>query len=127
MKNNKDHLPASCFTQTGCLTGSSNHAPITSAIKSLKSALMKKVHIAIATMLLFTACNETASNNTSSTDTGAVATTPSTTESSETAAPPDPVPNTIMTEAYVKNLVTSIYLWGWPMANIYNRVLTFRP
>ena len=40
--------------------------------------------------------------------------------------PAAPVPNTIMTEAFVKNLATTIYAWGWPMTNIHNRVETFR-
>lgn len=38
-----------------------------------------------------------------------------------------PVPNTIMSEVYVKNLTTSIYSWAWPLVNIHNRVQTFRP
>lgn len=40
--------------------------------------------------------------------------------------PSGPIPNTIMTEAVVKNLTTSIYGWAWPMVNIHNRVETFR-
>lgn len=40
--------------------------------------------------------------------------------------PAAPVPNTIMTEAFVKNLATSIYGWAWPMVNIHNRVETFK-
>ncbi|WP_276133772.1 DUF1254 domain-containing protein [Polluticoccus soli] len=46
----------------------------------------------------------------------------------ETAkAIPGPVPGTRMTEAYLKSLATSVYLWAWPMVNIYNRVEAFRP
>ncbi|MBW1654683.1 DUF1254 domain-containing protein [Flavobacterium quisquiliarum] len=40
--------------------------------------------------------------------------------------PPAPVPNTIMTEAIVKNLTTYIYGWAWPMINIHNRVESFK-
>ncbi|RKR05642.1 hypothetical protein C8C83_4993 [Flavobacterium sp. 90] len=40
--------------------------------------------------------------------------------------PAPPVPNTIMTEAFVKNLATTVYAWGWPLTNIHNRVETFR-
>ena len=34
-----------------------------------------------------------------------------------------PVPNTIYSEAYVTALTKFIYLWGWPMVNVHNRVL----
>jgi len=33
-----------------------------------------------------------------------------------------PVPNTIYTEAYVTTLAKFIYLWGWPLVNVHNRV-----
>jgi len=36
-----------------------------------------------------------------------------------------PVPDTIMTEAYVKNVAKQTYLWGWPMQNIHNRKVIF--
>ncbi len=36
-----------------------------------------------------------------------------------------PVPNTIYTEAYVTTLAKFIYIWGWPMVNVHNRVKTF--
>ncbi len=36
-----------------------------------------------------------------------------------------PVPNTIMTEDYVEMVGEYAYLWGWPMANIHNRKVTF--
>jgi hypothetical protein len=32
-----------------------------------------------------------------------------------------------MTDEYVKNMATTIYLWAWPMVNIQTRVETFRP
>ena len=38
---------------------------------------------------------------------------------------PGPVPNTINTEAYVTALAKFIYLWGWPMVNVHNRVAMF--
>jgi hypothetical protein len=36
-----------------------------------------------------------------------------------------PVPNTILTDEYVKHIASFAYLWGWPMANIHNRKKTF--
>lgn len=36
-----------------------------------------------------------------------------------------PVPNTIYTEGYVTMLAKFIYLWGWPMVNVHNRVTMF--
>ncbi len=38
---------------------------------------------------------------------------------------PGPVPNTILTDEYVKQIATFAYLWAWPMVNIHNRRLTF--
>ncbi len=50
----------------------------------------------------------------------------STASTTEQKLPAPPVPNTIMTEAFVKNLTTSIYGWAWPMVNIHDRVETFK-
>ena len=36
-----------------------------------------------------------------------------------------PVPNTIYTEPYVATLAKFIYLWGWPMVKVHNRVALF--
>ena len=36
-------------------------------------------------------------------------------------APPGPVPGTRMTEAYVRQVAKSAYLWAWPMVNIHSR------
>jgi len=36
-----------------------------------------------------------------------------------------PMPNTIFTEAYVTTLAKFIYLWGWPMVNVHNRLALF--
>ncbi|WP_052630087.1 DUF1254 domain-containing protein [Pseudoxanthomonas suwonensis] len=38
---------------------------------------------------------------------------------------PGPVPGTRITEAYARMLARDAYLWGWPMANIYNKRLGF--
>jgi hypothetical protein len=37
-----------------------------------------------------------------------------------------PVPGTRMTAEYIKHLASIIYLWGWPMVNVHNRVAQFR-
>ena len=47
------------------------------------------------------------------------------TDTSISSAVPGPVPNTIMTEQYVKSIGQYAYLWGWPMVNIYNRNTVF--
>ena len=39
--------------------------------------------------------------------------------------PPGPVPNTVMTEQYVKSIGQYAYFWGWPMVNIHNRNTVF--
>ncbi len=38
---------------------------------------------------------------------------------------PGPVPNTVLTDEYVKHIAAIAYLWGWPMTNIHNRKVTF--
>jgi hypothetical protein len=37
-----------------------------------------------------------------------------------------PVPAALMTPEYIKHLTSMIYLWGWPMVNVHNRVAQFR-
>ncbi len=39
---------------------------------------------------------------------------------------PGPVPGTRITESYARLVARDLYFWGWPMANIYNRRLTFK-
>jgi len=43
-----------------------------------------------------------------------------------TLLPGGPVPGTRMTAAYIEHLSSMIYLWGWPMVNVHNRVSQFR-
>ena len=43
-----------------------------------------------------------------------------------TLLPGGPVPGTRMTAAYIEQLSSMIYLWGWPMVNVHNRVSQFR-
>lgn len=50
---------------------------------------------------------------------------PEATTSRATGAVPGPVPGTRITEAYARLLAREAYLWGWPMANIYNKRLGF--
>lgn len=86
---------------------------------------MKKLLPALIGLLLFAACNQNQSNGKTSVDSTGLRP-DSASAIVERTTPPGPVPNTIMTEAYVKNLATSIYAWGWPMANIHNRVELFK-
>jgi len=46
----------------------------------------------------------------------------SATKNKSDALPPGPVPNTVMTEEYVKSMTRLVYLWAWPMVNVHNRV-----
>ena len=39
------------------------------------------------------------------------------------AYPPQPVPGTRMSEAYVQQIGRFAYLWAWPMVNMHNRRL----
>ncbi len=41
------------------------------------------------------------------------------------ASIPGPVPNTRLTENYVRSVGAMAFLWGWPMVNIHNRKVTF--
>jgi hypothetical protein len=43
------------------------------------------------------------------------------------AMPGAPVAGTRMTAEYVEQIGRMAYLWAWPMINIENRLLTFRP
>jgi len=42
-----------------------------------------------------------------------------------TEKPSGPVPGTLLTQDYVKNLATLAYVWGWPLVNMYNRHVVF--
>lgn len=46
----------------------------------------------------------------------------STNVASENTAIAGPVPNTVMTDEYVKSMAKLTYLWAWPMVNVHNRV-----
>ncbi|MDM0047441.1 DUF1254 domain-containing protein [Variovorax sp. J22R115] len=41
-------------------------------------------------------------------------------------SPPGPVPGTRTTETYIRTVARDIYVWAWPMINIYNRRLAFK-
>lgn len=83
---------------------------------------MYKKFLLAALPLIIIGCNQnTTTENSSISDT----------VSSETIAladdpakqmPPGPIPNTVMTEEYVKSITKHIYLWAWPMVNVHNRV-----
>ncbi|MBB2980998.1 DUF1254 domain-containing protein [Paraburkholderia tropica] len=42
------------------------------------------------------------------------------------ALPPGPVAGYAMSEAYARTLARNLYVWAWPMTNIYNRLLAAR-
>jgi len=42
------------------------------------------------------------------------------------SALPGPVPDTRMTEAYVRMVARDTYFWAWPMLNVYSRRVTFK-
>src|SRR6476620_296384 len=74
---------------------------------------MKKFFIPFLAILL-AACNQNTKTEITST------------ASTVTSIPlPGPVPNTIMTEQYVKSIGQYAFLWGWPMVNIHNRNTVF--
>jgi len=90
---------------------------------------MKKTVFFIPLLALAVACGKKQSIGNSADTTNAAADTSQTAsivKDSSQALPHGPVPNTVMTEAYVKNLATSIYAWGWPMTNIHNRLELFK-
>lgn len=55
--------------------------------------------------------------------TAALAQAPS--SAAKVALPPGPVSGTELPKAYVQNLATMAFLWGWPMVNMHNRRLVF--
>jgi len=82
---------------------------------------MKKLWIAYAPLLLLIACGQNKQSSTNTTT--ATDSTTSTTEviKDTIAALPGPVPNTVMSDEYVKHIAAIAYLWGWPMTNLHNR------
>ncbi|MFH6965069.1 DUF1254 domain-containing protein [Flavobacterium plurextorum] len=85
---------------------------------------MKKSFLLLFSVLvLFTACKKQDGSTSSESSDSATAIADS---SAAKKLPAAPIPNTIMTEAFVKNLAANIYGWGWPMVNIHNRVEAFR-
>ncbi|NIG55776.1 DUF1254 domain-containing protein [Chitinophaga sp. Cy-1792] len=83
----------------------------------MKFSLLLTVMVGTATVL--GSCNggNTSQPATTGTDTTKVA--------ADNGFPPGPIPNTVLTDEYIRNLATSIYGWGWPMANINNRIILF--
>jgi hypothetical protein len=84
----------------------------------LKNRKMKKILLALIAMALLAACSQ--NPKTESTPTGDIAV-------ADAKIPAGPVPNTVLTEDYVKSLTKVIYLWGWPMVNVHNRIAMFGP
>jgi hypothetical protein len=83
---------------------------------------MKLNSILIGVCLLFAiACKQNTTESVSTADTTASATSENTKNISN-EMPAGIVPNTVMTEGYVKSMANLIYLWGWPLVNVHNRV-----
>jgi len=78
--------------------------------------MYKKMLVALLPVLLI-ACNQ--SNQPTATSN---ATVNSTNVDSGNAAVAGPVPNTVMTDEYVKSMTKLTYLWAWPLVNVHNRV-----
>lgn len=76
--------------------------------------------IAIILPIVFgiAACNQSSKTETTATNESV----PQVSEIKEPAMPAGPVPNTVMTEEYVKSMTKLVYLWAWPMVNVHNRV-----
>lgn len=85
--------------------------------------MKKNVLLLFSILVLFTACKKQDGSTSSESSDSATAIADS---AAAKKLPAAPIPNTIMTEAFVKNLAANIYGWGWPMVNIHNRVETFR-
>ncbi|MDR5814767.1 MULTISPECIES: DUF1254 domain-containing protein [unclassified Caballeronia] len=45
---------------------------------------------------------------------------------SAAATTPGPVPGYVMSEAYARSIARTLYVWAWPMTNVYNRLLAAR-
>lgn len=82
---------------------------------------MKQKLLPMIAIVLLTACNQNTKTERAPTNDNAVADTMPTLGSSA-VMPSGPVPNTVMTEEYVKSMTKFIYLWAWPMVNVHNRV-----
>ncbi len=87
---------------------------------------MHKQILLVALPLIITACNQntTTKSSASPSDTTSV-NAAIVSDSTGKQMPSGPVPNTVMTEEYVKSMTKVIYLWAWPLVNVHNRVATF--
>jgi hypothetical protein len=84
--------------------------------------MMYKKIIPIILTVIIIACNQnTKTENASKSDTVYSDTTRLAGDTVK-QMPAGPVPNTVMTEEYVKSMTKLIYLWAWPMVNVHNRV-----
>src|SRR5215469_8380266 len=88
---------------------------------------MKKTSLIIPIMLLLAACGGKKNEKAITVDSTSVTKTDTiVSDSSASKAVPGPVPNTINTDEYVRNMAAMTYMWAWPMVNIHNRVEVFR-
>lgn len=94
---------------------------------SFKYTGMKKIIIFFVIVSIFWSCNGKQPVNAEITSDSILAAADSALKfpGAKKAVPPGPVPNTILTDEYVKNIGVFAYLWAWPMVNIHNRKVTF--
>jgi hypothetical protein len=91
----------------------------------MKNKFNSTVMIAVFMLVVFAGCNQNTKTETDSTAESAQADSNTTAKNTSTEMPAGIKPNTVMTEEYVKSMTKLIYLWGWPMVNVHNRVMMF--
>ncbi len=83
---------------------------------------MKKIVIVFLPVLLLAACAQQTNTENSNTDTLVTGNNTSTLDTASSSVK-GPMPNTVMTPAYVYQMGKQMYFWGWPLVNLHNRVL----
>jgi hypothetical protein len=97
----------------------------------LKNSSMKRtvstalIFLIIGIWITLSACNQTTTSTTATADTS-IASSAVSTGATEKLMPGGPVANTIMTDEYVRTLATYVYVWGWPLVNVHNRLELFK-
>ncbi|WCT13093.1 DUF1254 domain-containing protein [Mucilaginibacter jinjuensis] len=86
---------------------------------------MKKLLILLIPVSLLAACGQKQSTDTKTTDSTTTITDSVQITKTVKNVLPGPVPNTVMTDEYVRHIGAIAYLWGWPMTNLHNRKALF--
>jgi hypothetical protein len=93
--------------------------------KSTSPRTMKKKIIPFVPIgMLRITCNQNTKTESTSATESVASVTNATANTISREIPAGIAPNTVMTEEYVKSVLKLIYLWGWPMVNVHNRVET---